>query len=285
MNELFPPFDPGSRKRRTRRLRRLPLRVILPNVVTLLALCAGLTAIRMALEDRFHWAIGAILLAALLDALDGRVARLLKGTSRFGAELDSLADFVNFGVAPAIILYIWLLNEARALGWIVVLIFAIAAALRLARFNVALDDPDKPKWQVDFFVGMPAPAGALTVLLPVYLAFLELFPVDKVLLAPVIVYTLFVAFMMVSSLPTFSGKRIGARVRRDIVLPVLVALVIAVALIVSYPLVVLTVSVIVYLFTLPFAWRSFRRQMAADRAAKEQASTDADPASGETPEK
>lgn len=265
MEELFPPFDPGTRKRRKRRFRRLPLRIILPNVVTLLALCAGLTAIRMALEGQFHWAIGAILLAALLDALDGRVARLLKGTSRFGAELDSLADFVNFGVAPAIILYIWLLNEARSLGWIAVLIFAIATALRLARFNVALDDPDRPSWQTDYFVGMPAPAGALTVLLPVYLAFLDIFAVDKLLIVPVIAYVLFVAFMMVSSLPTFSGKRIGSRIRRDYVLPVLVALVIAVALVVSYPFVILALAVFIYLASLPVAWRRFHARLSADQ--------------------
>ncbi|MBB4304015.1 CDP-diacylglycerol--serine O-phosphatidyltransferase [Rhodobium orientis] len=267
MDWLFPPFDPGRRRRSRRyRFRRLPLRVILPNVVTLLALCSGLTAIRMALESRFDWAIAAILLAALLDAVDGRVARLLKGTSRFGAELDSLADFVNFGVAPAIILYIWLLNEARGLGWIVVLIFAIAAALRLARFNVALDDAaERRHWQVDFFVGMPAPAGALTVLLPVYLALLDLVTADVYIVVPVILHILFTAFMMVSNLPTYSGKRIGARVHRNVVLPLLVAVVMTVALVVSYPFVMLSLGVLAYLVTLPIAWNDFRRRMTRDR--------------------
>ena len=265
MDDLFPPFDPGRRKRpRRHRFRRLPLRVILPNVVTLLALCSGLTAIRMALEARFDWAIAAILLAAVLDALDGRVARMLKGTSRFGAELDSLADFVNFGVAPAIILYTWLLKDARSLGWIAVLIYAIATALRLARFNVMLDDPGKKPWHTDFFVGMPAPAGALTVLLPVYLAFLDIIPLDPAVIAPVVFYVFFVSFMMVSSLPTYSGKRIGSRIHRTIVMPLLVALVIVVALTVSYPFVMLTAGIVVYLASLPVAWNHYRRRTAAD---------------------
>lgn len=147
MTGPFAPYDPGpTRRRRGRapRFRRVPMRLILPNLVTLLALCSGLTAIRMALESRWDYAIGAIVIAAVLDALDGRVARLLKGTSRFGAELDSLADFVNFGVAPALILYSWLLQEVRSIGWIAALVFAISAALRLARFNVSIDDPNKP---------------------------------------------------------------------------------------------------------------------------------------------
>jgi len=269
MDKLFPPFEPGrSRPQRQRRFRRLPLRVVLPNIVTLLALCSGLTAIRMALEGRFEWAIGAILLAAVLDALDGRLARLLRGTSRFGAELDSLADFVNFGVAPAIILYTWLLNELRSLGWIAVLIYAIATALRLARFNVMLDDPGRRRWHVDYFVGMPAPAGALTVLLPVYLSFLDLVPVDKVIIAPVVVYVFFVAFMMVSNLPTFSGKRIGSRIHRNIVLPVLVASVIIIALVASYPFFMLTLGVIAYLASLPVAWHFHRRRLMRDHASE-----------------
>ena len=117
-------------------------------------------------------ALAAIVFAALLDGIDGRVARMLKGTSRFGAELDSLADFVNFGVAPALILYFWGLHELKSAGWIAALVFAICAALRLARFNVMIDDPDKPAWAGNFFTGIPAPAGAITVLLPIYLNFL-----------------------------------------------------------------------------------------------------------------
>ena len=144
--------------------------MLVPNVITLLALCAGLTAIRMAFENRYALALAAIVFAAILDGIDGRLARLLKGTSRFGAELDSLADFVNFGVAPALILYFWGLHELKSAGWIAAMVFAICAGLRLARFNVMIDDPDRPAWAGNFFVGMPAPAGAITVLLPIYAA-------------------------------------------------------------------------------------------------------------------
>ncbi|MGH6675897.1 MAG: CDP-alcohol phosphatidyltransferase family protein, partial [Xanthobacteraceae bacterium] len=163
----------GPRLRR-RRFRRIPVRILVPNVVTLLALCAGLTAIRLAFENRYGLALAAVVFAAILDAVDGRLARFLKGTSRFGAELDSLSDFVNFGVAPALVLYFWGLHELKSVGWIAAMVFAICAGLRLARFNVMLDDPDQPAWASNFFVGMPAPAGAITVLLPIYASFLGL---------------------------------------------------------------------------------------------------------------
>ena len=159
---------------RRRRFRRIPVRTLAPNLITLLALCAGLTAIRMAFEDRYVLALAAIVFAAILDGIDGRLARFLKGTSRFGAELDSLSDFVNFGVAPALVLYFWGLHDLKSAGWIAAMTFAICAALRLARFNVMIDDPDRPAWTGNFFVGMPAPAGAITVLLPIYAAFLGL---------------------------------------------------------------------------------------------------------------
>ena len=135
--------------------------------------CApGLTAIRMAFEDRYVLALAAIVFAAILDGIDGRLARFLKGTSRFGAELDSLSDFVNFGVAPALILYFWGLHDLKSAGWIAAMVFAICARLRLARFNVMIEDPDRPAWAGNFFVGVPAPAGAITVLLPIYAVFL-----------------------------------------------------------------------------------------------------------------
>src|ERR1700683_778070 len=163
---VFSPFDPergpDRRLRRRRRFRQIPVRVLVPNVITLLALCAGLTAIRLAVEDRLEWALAAIVFAALLDGIDGRVARMLKGTSRFGAELDSLADFVNFGVAPALILYFWGLHQLKSAGWIAAMVFAICAALRLARFNVMIEDPNRPAWAANFFVGVPAPAGGVT---------------------------------------------------------------------------------------------------------------------------
>src|SRR6267142_6483034 len=147
-----PPFERDRRRLlRRARFRAIPVRILVPNVITLLALCAGLTAIRLAVEDRLEWAMAAIVFAAMLDGIDGRVARMLKGTSRFGAELDSLADFVNFGVAPGLILYFWALHELKSFGWIAAMIFAICAGLRLARFNVMLDDPNRPVWAGNFF--------------------------------------------------------------------------------------------------------------------------------------
>src|SRR5258708_7239329 len=152
------------------RFRRIPVRTLVPNVITLLALCAGLTAIRMAFENRYVLALAAIVFAAFLDGIDGRLARFLKGTSRFGAELDSLADFVNFGVAPALILYFWGLHDLKSAGWIAAMEFAICAALRLARFNVMADDPAQPVLAHNFLLRVPAPARPLTVLLSIALA-------------------------------------------------------------------------------------------------------------------
>ena len=157
---------------RLRRFKAVPLRLLIPNLITLLALCLGLTAIRFAIEGAIEWAVSAIAAAAVLDGLDGRIARALKGTSRFGAELDLLADFVDFGVAPGIVLYLSGLDQMKSLGWLATLVFSIACALRLARFNVTLDGPELPAWRKNFFVGMPAPAGAVVGLLPVYLRFL-----------------------------------------------------------------------------------------------------------------
>ena len=164
----FSPFDPDRLAARRRRFRADSGAHAGAQLITLLALCAGLTAIRLAFEDKLEWALAAIVFAAALDGIDGRVARLLKGPSRFGAELDSLADFVNFGCAPALILYFWGLHDLGNVGWIAAMVFAICAALRLARFNVMIDDPNRPLWAGNFFTGVPAPAGAITVLLPIY---------------------------------------------------------------------------------------------------------------------
>jgi CDP-diacylglycerol---serine O-phosphatidyltransferase len=254
-----PRFDgPGMPRQRRRRFRRIPVRVLVPNVITLLALCAGLTAIRLAFEENYGLALAAIVFAAALDAIDGRLARLLKGTSRFGAELDSLADFVNFGVAPALILYFWGLHDLRSAGWIAAMVFAICAGLRLARFNVMLDDPDRPAWAANFFVGMPAPAGAITVLLPIYASLLGL-PRSTLLTWLMLVYTLGIGLLMVSRLPVFSGKRVGTRVSRELVGPVIVVVVLFVALLIAYPWALLTAGTLAYLVSLPFGWLSHRR--------------------------
>jgi len=228
-----------------------------PNIITLLALCAGLTAIRMAFENRYVLALAAIVFAAILDGIDGRLARLLKGTSRFGAELDSLADFVNFGVAPALILYFWGLHDLKSAGWIAAMAFAICAGLRLARFNVMIDDPDRPVWAGNFFVGIPAPAGAIIVLLPLYAAFLGL-PRSAFLTWAMLVYTLAIAALMVSRLPVFSGKRFGTRVPPEMVGPVVIVTVLFVALLIAYPWIILTAGTLAYLVSLPFGWLSYR---------------------------
>jgi len=252
-----------------RRFRRIPVRTLVPNVITLLALCAGLTAIRMAFENRYVLALAAIVFAAFLDGIDGRLARFLKGTSRFGAELDSLADFVNFGVAPALILYFWGLHALKSAGWIAAMVFAICAALRLARFNVMVDDPDKPAWASNFFVGVPAPAGAITVLLPIYVALLGL-PRSEVLNWLTLVYTLAIASLMVSRLPVFSGKRVGTRVPPEMVGPAVVVAVLFIALLIAYPWIILTAGTLAYLGALPFGYLSYRgyeRRTRENRAA------------------
>jgi CDP-diacylglycerol--serine O-phosphatidyltransferase len=253
---VFQPIDPAPPPRR-RRFKAIPVRTLLPNMITLLALCAGLTAIRLSMEGKLEWALAAIVFAGVLDGIDGRVARMLKGTSRFGAELDSLADFVNFGVAPALILYFWGLHELHSAGWIVALVFAICAALRLARFNVMIDDPNKPAWAGNFFTGIPAPAGAIVVLLPIYLFFLGVSN-GLVTIWLTFFYTLAIALLMVSRLPVFSGKRVGKRVPPEMVLPLFVVFVLCFALLVSYPWQVLSVGTLVYLVCLPLGWISYR---------------------------
>ena len=253
-------------ERRRLRFRRIPLRVVLPNLVTLLALSMGLTAIRYAVEGHFDTAVTAVMAAAVLDGLDGRLARALKGTTRFGAELDSLADFVDFGVAPALLLYFWLLHEIKGLGWFAALAFAIACALRLARFNVMVDDPKRPAWHSDFFVGMPAPAGAVTVLLPLYLhlSFLEA-PPAKFLAPFVILYVLAIAFLMASRIPHFSGKRIG-RIPRDFVIPLLFGVGVTALLLATYPMELLVILSLAYLASIPFSLRRHKALAALETA-------------------
>ena len=254
---------------RQRRFRMVPVRYLLPNLITLLALCSGVTAIRLGLEARYELAVACVMLAVVLDAVDGRLARLLKGTSRFGAELDSLADFVNFGVAPAILLYIWSLNSLKTLGWVICLGLAIACALRLARFNVALDDPNKPAWASQFFTGAPAPAGAGLALLPLYLGFLGVIDDGHGWALVIGPYVVGVAILMVSRVPTFSGKNMG-RIPGDKVLPVLGLAVLGVILLISYPWEFLSIVSLLYLAMIPVSMRSHRRLTAADarRAAE-----------------
>jgi CDP-diacylglycerol---serine O-phosphatidyltransferase len=256
--------DPRSSDLRRRRFRQIPVRMLVPNVITLLAICAGLTAIRLSIEGRNELALAAIVFAAILDGIDGRVARMIKGQSRFGAELDSLADFVNFGVAPALILYFWQLHDLNNVGWIAAMIFAISGGLRLARFNATMDDPNKPAFAGNYFTGVPAPAGAICVLLPMYLVLIGAPQVPATLTA---IYTLTIAFLMVSRLPVFSGKMIGAKVAPDMVLPVVVLVVLFIAILISYPWHLLTGGSLLYLISLPIGWKSYREQERRARAA------------------
>jgi CDP-diacylglycerol--serine O-phosphatidyltransferase len=248
-------IDPQIPEMRRRRFRPIPVRMLVPNFITLLAICAGLTAIRLSTEGRMELAVAAIVFAAVLDGIDGRVARMIKGQSKFGAELDSLADFVNFGVAPGLILYFWQLHELNNGGWIAAMVFAISGGLRLARFNATMDDPNKPAFAANYFTGVPAPAGAITVLLPIYLAFLGLPRPPAMLTA---VYTLLIGFLMVSRLPVFSGKTVRMRVPPEMVLPVFVSVVFFIALLIGYPWYILSACTVLFLLSLPLGWKSYR---------------------------
>jgi CDP-diacylglycerol--serine O-phosphatidyltransferase len=270
---MFPPFDPERDERKRRQLvfarGQVPVRVLIPNIFTLVGLCAGLTAIRMGIESRWDLAVAALVFAAFLDGIDGRLARLLKASSRFGAELDSLADFVNFGVAPAIIMFNWALEDLHSLGWIAVLVFAVCSALRLARFNVSLDRTDVPAWKSNYFVGVPAPAGAIILLLPIYAQSLGLHLPS---LTPLVFfYTLAIALLMVSKVPTFSGKLIGQRIAREYVPPLFVAAALFMALLLTYPYLTLTVGSLLYLAMIPVsAYRYFVQERKAAAVAKAQ---------------
>jgi CDP-diacylglycerol--serine O-phosphatidyltransferase len=270
MDPIVPQLEKETRRRRRRRMfshARIPVRMMVPNFFTLLGLCAGLTSIRMSIEGRYDFALAAIVFAALVDGLDGRIARLLKASSRFGAELDSLADFVNFGVAPAIMIFTWGLGEHRSLGWIAVMLFALASALRLARFNTLIEE-DRPRWQSDFFMGVPTPAAAILVLLPIYLAQLGLdLRSSPVLLNLVLAYVILIGLMMVSIVPTYSGKLLGERIGREWVLPLFVLAIAAVACLLTYPYATLAIVSIAYLAALPWTWRRFRKLEQLNTAA------------------
>ncbi|MFV0244742.1 MAG: CDP-alcohol phosphatidyltransferase family protein [Qingshengfaniella sp.] len=223
--------------------RKLPLINLLPNLVTLAAVCAGLTAIRMGFQGQFQQGVALILLAGILDGLDGRLARLIRSQSPIGAELDSLADFLNFGVAPGLLLYLWSLQGIGGLGWIAVLCFALCCLMRLARFNVDGRSGDPAATAKDYFVGIPSPAGAVLVLQPMILSFLfadpGLFPAGGIAL-----YTVFVGFLMISRLPTYSFKTVA--VSRENARFVLLGTVLLSASLLTYPWATLALCTLVY---------------------------------------
>ncbi len=250
------PNTSDTSPRRRSGFRVMSLNKLLPNILTLMALASGLTSVRFALQEEWHFAVLAIMAAAVFDALDGRVARLLKSTSRFGAELDSLSDMVCFGVAPALILYLWGMEDAGRWGWIVCMLFSMGCALRLARFNVALDDPNKPAWTSQFFTGVPAPAGAGLALLPIILSFIL---GDDYLRAPatVAVWIIFVGALFISSIPTFSFKT--SRIPRAWFPPVMIAMAAMVSFLLTEPWWTLSFVLILYLALIPVSIRRYRR--------------------------
>jgi CDP-diacylglycerol---serine O-phosphatidyltransferase len=271
MDPVVPILTKELRRRRRQRMfasRRIPVRLMVPNFFTLLGLCAGLTSIRMGIDGRYDIALAAIVFAAFLDGIDGRVARLLKASTRFGAELDSLADFVNFGVAPAFLIFTWGLGGAKSVGWICVMMFALASALRLARFNVALDE-DRPKWQSNYFTGMPTPAAAIVVMLPIYLESCGLLDIrgNPALVKAMLVYVMVIAVMMVSNVPTYSGKLIGERIGREWVLPAIFVAIGAVALLVTFTYETLVGATVAYLMSIVWSYRRFQGKLDIDETA------------------
>ncbi len=265
------------RPRRRPRFKGPSFNRMLPNLLTMLGLCAGLTSIRFALEGRFGAAAVAVIVAACIDGLDGRLARLLKATSRFGAEFDSLADFLCFGVAPAFILYLWSLQTAHGYGFLPCLMFAVCMALRLARFNAALDAGPHPAYTYNFFTGVPAPAGAALALIPLFLGLeakrmgwdwlltISQFPP---FCAIVLIGT---ALLLVSTLPVWSFKNF--KVPSEYVLPVLLGTGLFAAILVADPWAALAVGGMIYLGMLPFSRRSFmrlKREAEAVRGEQEQ---------------
>ncbi|MCA3676071.1 MAG: phosphatidylcholine/phosphatidylserine synthase, partial [Methylobacterium sp.] len=248
-----------------RRFRPVPIRMLIPNLVTLLALAAGLTAVKFALEGRYDMASISIMVAAVLDGLDGRIARALGGTSRFGAELDSLADFVSFGCAPALVLYMWVMKDVKTAGWIAGLVLAFAQALRLARFNVMIDSPAKPEWQKAFAVGVPAPSGAMMALLPLnlHLAGVPSFAGESIF---VMIWTVLTGILAVSWLPTFSGKGLKTPISRQWAIPLLLLAGIVILLLVSHPFETVSALTLAYVACLPVSARAYLRRKRQDEA-------------------
>jgi CDP-diacylglycerol--serine O-phosphatidyltransferase len=269
--------------RRPPRLPGLSINKLIPNILTMLALCAGLTAIRFGLHGKWEAGVMSILLAAVLDGLDGRVARMLHGTSKFGAELDSLSDFVSFGVAPAMLLYLWTMQSAGSLGWALVLLFSVCCALRLARFNTMIGEPDLPSYAYNFFTGVPAPAAAGLVLLPMIASFQT---EGSFFANPAVnaVFLVGVSFLMVSKIPTFSGKRF--RVPHAYVLPVLLLVGILTAFMVTTPWTTISIVGVLYLGSIPVSVRAYSRlrRQAAELRASDGSHEDKAPSQEESPQ-
>ena len=230
-------------------------RVILPNMLTLIGVCIGLSSIRFALEEKFEFAIIAIILAAIIDGLDGRIARLIKGTSKVGKELDSLTDMISFGVAPAFIMYFWKLNTLGRFGWLLCLIYVICVALRLARFNV--NTGQAPSWRDNFFEGVPSPAGGILVLTPLILSLssFEFIQINYNIVVPI--FFIITSLLLISKFPSYSFKRIV--IQRRVTIFLLFSIVLFFGLLLVYTFNVITISVIVYLLMLPISFFHYQK--------------------------
>ncbi len=260
-------------RRLPRAPRGLPLRAVAPNAVTALALCSGLTGVRFAIAGEWQSAVAMIMVAGVLDGVDGRIARLLHGESRFGAELDSLSDAISFGVAPALILYLWSLSGVPRIGWICSLIFAVFCALRLARFNAKIDETEQPHKSAGFLTGVPAPVGAGLALMPMFFWF---WTDDARFASPWFVapWVAFIALLMVSSVATFTWGSL--RLRRNIRFEALAGIVLLGAALVSAPWHTLSAICVIYLAFMPFSVASYakiRRQRATSATTPAPAST------------
>lgn len=246
------------------RRKDLPLTRLLPNMLTMLSLCSGLTAMRFAIQENWEKALIAIVLACVFDVLDGRVARLLNIASKFGAELDSLSDVISFGVAPGVVLYLWALKGAtNSLGWIAVLVFVVCTALRLARFNTMLEDHSVPLWAKSYFTGVPAPAGAGLALLPLIFT-IEFGPAMQPPLFLVSLWLMIVGGLMVSRLPTLSMK--GRRIEPIWIVPIMVGSCLLVAGFITNPWLVLSCLGGLYFLSLPYGWYSYRKRLKSEGA-------------------
>ena len=232
-------------------------RIILPNAITLIGVCIGLTSIKFAIDGKFAIAILAILFAGLMDALDGRIARLIKGTSKMGKELDSLGDVISFGVAPALVMYFWNLQYLDKLGWFVCLIYVVCVALRLARFNV--NSEEEPSWKDNFFEGMPSPAGGIIVLMPLIFSFsgLEefLIKINYDLLVPI--FFIVVSILLISTIPTYSFKKIV--IQRSMTKFLLFGIVLFFGALLVYTFKVLAISSFIYIFLIPISYFHFKK--------------------------
>jgi CDP-diacylglycerol--serine O-phosphatidyltransferase len=236
--------------------RGIPFRAMIPNAITALALCVGLTGISLAIRGEWERALAAIVLAGVLDGIDGRIARLLRAQSKFGAELDSLSDNIAFGTAPALILFLWSLQTAPRFGWIAALALAVCCALRLARFNARLDAAEQPHKSAGFNTGVPAPAGAGLAFVPIYLWLITGNDLFREWL-PVMVWTLFIALLMISSLPTYSWASI--RIRRDWRLFALAGVALFGAALIVAPWMTLLALAVIYLAVIPLGLASYAR--------------------------